>query len=241
FFAGREETATELVRKHYRRSGFDPAALIEPGIKGRLHKHPGLAGQTRAPSRLRTLVLLLAGFALLALEVARSWDQGLVLRALQFVCVPFFYVPGLLAAVAWRKRTEHLNLASLTFLLPGLAIAGAGAFLACFDDWFRGVSFFIQSGPAGNLALAVFPLAAFSSLLNNACSRETPATIRKRQLLLLARRHLARELESRQPALRDEWFPYLLAFGLERDVDRWFHAFGTAAGGATGAAGGFAS
>jgi hypothetical protein len=75
-------------------------------------------------------------------------------------------------------------------------------------------------------------VAALNSLLNNARSRETAETIRRRQALAAIRHWFRRELGRPAPALRDEWFPYLLAFGLNADVDRWFRSFGSASGAA---------
>ncbi|MFY9822974.1 MAG: hypothetical protein WAM82_16450, partial [Thermoanaerobaculia bacterium] len=95
-----------------------------------------------------------------------------------------------------------------------------------------------MAGPGlfGDLALALLPVAAWSSLLNNARSRETAPALHRRQILAAARRMFQRELKQRQPRLHDEWLPYLLAFGLFHEVDRWFHAFGAAGAGAVSAA-----
>jgi hypothetical protein len=56
-----------------------------------------------------------------------------------------------------------------------------------------------------------------------------PEEMALRKRLAAARAHLRRELGRPRPALDDAWVPYLLAFGLGPDVDRWFGAHGGAA------------
>lgn len=216
FFGGRTVTSTAEVREHYRRSGFNPASLIEGDLRRRLENLPPLRGRkTPGPGLRRSLVLLLATLALVGLGALTQWEQALVTAAIAAFCCTWLYVPGLIAAFAWRKRTENLNLASLTFLVPGLVIFALCALIA---SW--------RPGLFSVMALALLPVTVWSSLLNNARSRETPEAIAFRKRLGAARRMLQRELASPAPRLRDEWLPYLLAFGLQRDMDRWFRAFG---------------
>jgi uncharacterized membrane protein YgcG len=132
----------------------------------------------------------------------------------------------MMAAFAWRKRTAHLDAASLTFLIPGLIVLGIGAGAAFLHDWAPASE--VAPGLFASLGLALLPLAIWNSLLNNARSRESDGTIRKRRLLAAARTLLEKELQSANPRLKDEWLPYLLAFGLGTNVDRWFRSFGGA-------------
>ncbi len=69
-----------------------------------------------------------------------------------------------------------------------------------------------------------------------ACSTSPAAGRRRRgvslrQWLAGARNYLAEELRREKPEFSDALFPYLMAFGLDRDVDRWFQAFGIATAG----------
>lgn len=235
FFGSRTETDTETVRKHYAKTGFDPASVVRKELEQRLSGHAELKGSRRPGGGRRTLVLFLGSLALFGLGCLRGWEEGLVLAAIVIFAVTWLYVPGLIAAFSWRQRTERLDAASLTFLLPGLALLAVCLLATFFDDWFS-MRFIARPDLFGDLALALLPAAAWSSLLNNARSREGEPAIRRRQSLAAARRMLRRELKEREPRLRDEWLPYLLAFGLQRDVDRWFRAFGGA-----GSGGGFVS
>jgi uncharacterized membrane protein YgcG len=227
FFSGSTETDTETVRERYKASGFDPVALIKEDLEKKLRTHAELKGTTRPGGGRRTALLFLATLVLFGLDCLGVWEQSLVLALIVLFAVTWLYVPGLLAAFAWRKRTERLDAAALGFLLPGLAIFAVSILATFFGDWFA-VRVIARPGLFGDLALALLPVAAWSSLLNNARTRESGPAIQRRQILGAARRLLRRELGSREPRLRDEWLPYLLAFGLQRDVDRWFRAFGGA-------------
>ncbi|HEV7508004.1 MAG TPA: hypothetical protein VGS07_24180 [Thermoanaerobaculia bacterium] len=66
---------------------------------------------------------------------------------------------GLIAAFAWRKRTENLEAAAFTFLLPGLGVLALCLLAAFFGDWFP-VRFIARPGLFGDLALALLPVAA---------------------------------------------------------------------------------
>ena len=233
FFSGRTEVDTDEIRAHYKSTGFDPAQVIRKDLEARLAHHPELKGKTPAPSRKPTVFLCLAAGLLLLIDgFPFFWDRTLILALIVPALCLAFYVPGLIAAFSWRERTERLDLGSLRFLLPGLGIFVICLVAAFFPDLFPQAGGFLIPGFFGSLALALIPVAALNSLLNNARSRETAETIRRRQTLAAARHWFQGELRRPVPALRDEWFPYLLAFGLNADVDRWFHAFGGKTAGA---------
>ena len=76
------------------------------------------------------------------------------------------------------------------------------------------------------LGATLLALALFNSMINQARSRERAQGIALRKRLASARRYFQQELDRPQPALRDEWFPYVLAFGLDKDAQDWFKAYG---------------
>ena len=77
------------------------------------------------------------------------------------------------------------------------------------------------------LAITLIALALFNSIVNSARSRERSSQgIALRKRLASVRRYFQEELDRPQPALRDEWFPYVIAFGLDRDAQDWFKAHG---------------
>jgi uncharacterized membrane protein YgcG len=228
FFEG-DETDTDSVKKHYRSTGFNPATTIESPLRALLSSHRGLGGHVHPPSRRPTLYLALAALVLFGLAaVSSSLVATAVLLAIVLFLVLWPTVAGQIAAFAWRKRTAHLDAASLAFLIPGLIVLGICAAAAFLREWTPASD--LAQGLFGTLGLAVLPLAVWNSLLNNARSRESDGTIRKRRLLTSARSLLAKELQSANPRLKDDWLPYLLAFGLGTNVDRWFRSFGGPSG-----------
>lgn len=230
FFGGRTEVDTDEIRRHYKSTGFDPSREIREGLEERLSKHAELQGKTPAPPRKPTLLLLLATALCLLLDGLPSfWGRALALALVMSALCLVLYVPGLIAAFLWRNRIARLDLGTLFFLLPALAIFGLCLGTAFFSELFPESGGFLLPGLFGGLGLALIPVTALNSLLNNARSRESLETIRRRQVLAAGRRWLERELGRPQPALRDDWFPYLLAFGLNSEVDRWFRSFGGAA------------
>jgi hypothetical protein len=226
-FLGADETDTGRVRQHYKSTGFDPSKVIAEDLGSRLARR---LGAVPPPSRRRTQVLLLSVAALIVLDALFHPLLTAVLFAIVAFGLIWLWIPAGLAAVAWRKRTERLDLGSLGFLVPGLLVCLWCAFFVFMREWLDWNTTTIPALP-GVLALALIPVAVWSSLLNNARSRESDGTIRKRRLLGAGRRLLRRELKSAHPRLQDEWLPYLLAFGLGREMDRWFRAFGGASGG----------
>ncbi|HEX7184803.1 MAG TPA: hypothetical protein VF756_23455 [Thermoanaerobaculia bacterium] len=238
FFDGRDEVDTDEIRRHYKSRGFDPAGLIREKLEKRLEKRPELKGKTKPPSFRRTLFLALATVALFVLDLFLEWQQGLVVGVIALFGFFWLCLFGILGAISWRHRVESLGRGSLRFLLPAFALVLYCALLVFYPEWFYEAGrLLLRPGLFGCLALALAPVAAFSSLLNQAASRETPEVIRRRRELAGIRRWLADELRRPEPALRDEWFPYLLAFGLQSEVDRWFSAFGGAGRTSPGLAG----
>ncbi|MES1244619.1 MAG: hypothetical protein ABUT39_23635 [Acidobacteriota bacterium] len=222
FFEG-DETDTDRVKRRYKSTGFNPASVIEKPLRELLASHDK-DGPVPAPGRRRTFLLFLAFVVLFGVEIGRSPSPTAALTAMTLFLLLWPTGIGLIFAFAWRRRTEHLDAASLTFLIPGLIAWGICLALAFLPLGALAPGLFAAIG------LAVAPLAVWSSLLNNARSRESDETIRKRRTLAAARHLFQEELESEHPRLKDEWLPYLLAFGLGTNVDRWFRSFGTGSG-----------
>jgi hypothetical protein len=65
-------------------------------------------------------------------------------------------------------------------------------------------------------------------VLRAARTREDPERLALRRTLAAGREFFVRELRKEKPLLEDAWFPYLLAFGLGKHIDKWFRAFGAA-------------
>ena len=245
FFGGRRVTDTEAIRERYKSRGFDPAATVRSGIERQLARrgrelapHKSLPGSGRRV----TLGLFFAFLALMALEAIGRPLPTLQLALLLAVPLGVLYLlVGLVFASLFRKCLTELVWWSLGFVLPGLAFFAQMVVCGFFDRLLPDAGFPLQPGIAGTCALAVLAVMVWSSLLNNARSRERAGGLDRRQRLAAARRLFSRELGRDLPQLRDEWMPYLLALGLGPRVDHWWKRFGGAADAAPLTAGRFGS
>lgn len=224
FFNKRTETDTEAVRQHYKDRGFDPAGVIRPALAKRMRK---LAG--RQPKRRRSkLPWLLFGavVALMGLEGLTRGDTAGVLLAVILVTAPLPLIVGSIFASVYRTATHGLALWSLGFLLPALVLTAALFLASVAEAWLGLAVVDFYPGLFGILALAVFPAWLASAWCSVARTRDAPAAVRLRRRLAEIRLRFVAELHRREPDLDDAWYPYLLAFGLDRHVDGWFTSFG---------------
>ncbi|MBP1634799.1 MAG: hypothetical protein H6Q10_1373 [Acidobacteria bacterium] len=79
----------------------------------------------------------------------------------------------------------------------------------------------VPAHPWALAGLAALWLGLFNSLLNAARPPWAAAEVEARYDLDRARRHIAAELEKPLPALEDRWLPWILALGLEDEVEAW--------------------
>jgi uncharacterized membrane protein YgcG len=98
--------------------------------------------------------------------------------------------------------------------------------------WMAWVCFVAWRGDASLAAVLSHALLWGASVLYVSGLARTPhpaAALATRRRLEAARRHFARELARPEPALADEWIPYLVALGMGRDLDRWLRVHGAVA------------
>ena len=217
FIGGSDWTDTLQVREHYKKTGFDPAGRIRGPLKRLvkgLHDEPAALP---APPLKPTLFLCLAAVVLLAVAVVRRPSDGLVVGLGAGIGIAAL-VPGLGAALRWRSRVASLGPHALGFIIPmGIYAIGLVALL---------VTGGLGSGPLALAGLTLFCVALWSLVTNLAASRDSMERMLFRRRLAAARAFFSSELRQEQPRLRDEWFPYLIGFGLAKHMDKWFRAFG---------------
>lgn len=218
-FAGSETTTdTERIKARYRKSGFDPAGKIRTPLRN-LVKGAAREGAPRKPPVLPSLLGFFGAVVLMAGAIAMEPADAPVVAGVGIATLACYFL-ALGGAVAWRNRVHAVGRSSLLFVIP------LGAALAV-------VLVVVVSGItlASTLALAALMLlvvALANSIFNQARSRENVERIAFRRRLATARAFFAGELRRDQPRLKDEWFPYLIAFGLGDTMDKWFRAFGGA-------------
>lgn len=226
-------TSTDEIRTRYKKSGFDPAAIIRQALTDEFKHMSGMA-ETTTPKQRRwplTVAITAIGIVLLALGVfTRPGDAAVAVLSMPLVIVPG-YLFTLLQAALWKRRVVRPGRHLLRVLVP------LGLMLLTFC-WAMATGFGML-GLLASAGLAVLLVAVSRSSLNVSRTSSPKARLLRRKELASAREYCRVELQKPSPALNDSWYPYLLAFGLGRHVDKWFSAFGGAA--AARSRGGFAS
>jgi uncharacterized membrane protein YgcG len=186
------------LRKHYRSTGFDPARTLREPLA---HAARNLAG---APP---------SGFAIVA-------------GCLAFVIVPFVITTISVAA----GETPNLMFGSGVVLIASLLIGGSyyrnlkgpeSARMIALPPVLLALVGLVR---AGVVMTALLPAIAFMLLIIALALsrwRGTSEQLRNRRNLLAARRYFMEMLQRGEAMIEDRWIPYLLAFGLGKELDRW--------------------
>lgn len=223
FFGGRKNTDTDAVRKHYADKGLDLAEVIRMPIEQRLERLPNSkwSVKTKTVNWQFDAFAVVAAFALLVAAgvTGGDGDQWLAgsesiygLGVLVFASVAARFHSRAIDRLAWRFALV------IAFALP-LVIETAQLLLEAPD--------YLMSASALAAAVA-WTLALLNLILDALRIDEAPEKIALRKKMLSAREYFAKQLRSATPKLRDDWFPYLLAFGLGSHVDSWFRSYGRA-------------
>ena len=214
FFDNRTETSTKEVQRHYKGSGFEPATVIRPGVEESVKKVLP-RGDTRV-GRLAGVALGLIGVVLL---VWFAFSQP-VIGAVAIGVAMGSLLLGILLQIpgyVFRSRMDWGFRAAALLLLPTLAVnLVVAAFL-----WFYAGTGEVEIPWTMTAALTALALCVSSGSINGFKSRQSREAIAFRKRLATGRSFLLRELEKPDPDLQDSWYPWLLAFGLGRQVDVW--------------------
>ena len=215
FFDDRTHTSTALVQQHYRKTGFDPADVIRAGLKARVAVVLP-PGRTPWSVPLLASALYCGGAAL----VGGEWLNGRTSTNAAGLFV-FGALPLILFArregLRFRANIHWRPPRALSSLLPAaLAIVAAASYLWRWAD--SGVVPASDNLVVGVVMLALSVLLAGAGALKSTQHR---AALTFRKLLASGREFFIAELAKQRPALRDEWFPWVLAFGLGKQMDDW--------------------
>lgn len=218
FFEG-DTTSTVKLREHYKKSGFDPALAIRPDVLKAMEAYLQRGDEAALPRARGGGWLFLAGVALVAL--GRPGEQHVPFLGPGVFALVFPAVIGLTLGHVFKERVHWGRLHAAIFLIPASLLLVVAAVMLRFPAA-AGRHALIHAG------FTAVALSFFMGVVNAARSARGPRVTAFRKRLAAVREWLRRELKKPVPALQDEWFPYLVAFGLERDADRWFGAFGGA-------------
>jgi hypothetical protein len=215
FFDGLTETSTELVKAHYHDQGFYPANEIRPELEAAVARLLPVDDPPGAFT-IASLVLFVVGVG--ALVVA--WLQGNLEPIGTLVAVMVWLVVagiGWAAGIQFRAHIDWGRPAALACLMPALILAAATAR----SLWFYAGEGGLEFTPVTVVGVVALVLALINASINSLRSRQSRDTIAFRKALIAGRGFFISELRKERPALRDEWYPWLLAFGLANEVENW--------------------
>jgi hypothetical protein len=215
FFGGRTQTSTKQVRQHYKSKGFNPADAIRKELQSAVES---VLPDGPTPPRLRPAIqaLFLAGIALLAADfyvVRIEVGSAILITAGSALLLGLAWGAG----TAFRSQIHWGHRGAWACLSPTLvAFAAAMAFL-----WYRVLPGIIEASDFLVAAVVAFAVAVLLTSLDAMRSRQHRAAVAFRKRLAAGRAFFIAELEKDAPALRDEWLPWILAFGLAKRMDDW--------------------
>ncbi len=217
FFSG-NTTNTEAIRANYKSSGLDPAGLIRPAVT--LDADTLLGGGKKARGVFGCLgtiaFLMLLGFGAVAMPDERKPVAFIAAGAL-FV----LFVVASSIANYWQSRPDFGRKQALWMLLPWALILAAVSVVSSFEP-----PLLVE------ILLGAAAVCAIATSASVAASKQSSAAIDFRRKLAAVRNYFRAELARPQPQLDDAWFPYVLAFGLGTQAEKWFKAFGGVSSGA---------
>ena len=221
FFSG-AQTSTERIREQYRDVGFNPAAVLQMPLLAEARRVLALGGAPRDHrSCLGALLLAPAVLGLNALVMqmllARSLWPVAPVHIASAGCITIFSLVG--AGWSARFRNDVSDPFRAARLLRGWLVVACVAFVPM-------LLFVPKLGPLGLVLFCALGIAVVASVLWLAVPQDYPQAIAMRKHLVAARRYFERQLGEPAPQLADEWYPYLIAFGLAPDLDMWLGVHG---------------
>ncbi len=216
-FIDGDETDTKKVKKYYRskRKTFDPISKIREPLKKQVKAMTSPAKNPLEMIWLPTLIAFCISFFLLFGDFFFHQFE----RSQEFILGGGLFAAWIISVVAAARYA-----ADAVRVKSKARWVWAGAILIVFIC---------------SLALLVVPLssllalgsaflcaAAVNNILNTGKTRDSREGVKLRRYLASARKYFQEELKKENPKLEDDWFPWLIAFGLGPKVDTWFRQYG---------------
>ncbi len=226
---------TDRLRTYYEKhhKAFDPGAILRRYLRtdelATADNRAAIVGGWKLSVTLALVALVALGTSVYA-EARGGISSGFVLSAAPLVVGSVVFSVALLLiglslrdeVVNPRRRFDTLLIVYSVFV--GALMAGAWVGSGYLGAW-------------GFLVVAAIGAFALNVALNRALTRVGPAQLALRKRLSAAREYFAAQLKRPDPCLQDAWYPYLIAFGLNHEMDRWFERHGPAGGAAMPTAG----
>jgi len=215
FFDGRTTTSTSEVKTRYQSSGLNLVEIIRSDLAAAVKATFPFAS-ARPYHRVGTVVLALAGIGL----AAAAWFNGQLPGPLVFVLPVISLVLALVLSIGGQRFRKRMDRGQGSLMLSLVAPVFFAAAVALFI-WYVAGSGRIEPGPLALSSLVALTLATVVGSVNSRRSAQRREGIAVRKQLTAGRLYFMSQLATPRPAVRDEWYPWLLAFELGKDMDRW--------------------
>lgn len=215
FFDGQTATSTDAVKEHYKKTGFNPVNVIRKELESSVH---AVFPPVDPPRRLNLETMIVFAFGLGAL--AGAWYHGYVIGpAAYMIALGSLILAGLstLPGNLFRSRVDWGRRSAVLWLIPAaLVTTGALYFL-----WFTAGTGAVEIPSVLLMSIVALAIGVINTSVNSLKSREDRIGMALRKKLAAARAFFVAQLRQSRPALRDDWYPWLLAFGLNRQMNDW--------------------
>jgi uncharacterized membrane protein YgcG len=215
-FEGRQSVTTAELRENYANSGFNPVFEIADPLGLEVERLPGMGQEELAPvSFMRTFGLIVVSTLLAFVAMISTGVLPTEFMAAVALCVMMMAASAAFA-VTWI-RPMIAGALTIRFFTAGFAFV---PLMAAIIPWLvyeleaPRSEWFVSS-------VALLGVACASSVYNLAKSRNVLSRMKKRHQLMHAREFFASELQRDQPALHDDWAPYLVALDLSPGMEAW--------------------
>lgn len=222
FFIDGDTTDTKKIRKYYKKKGkvFTPDKKLKEPLDKRVKTLTAAATDPLQYRWLITILLATIGFFLLLFNGFFHREEMAMTVVGGQIGLVGVIVSSVIATTGYRNRSDGVvKRAVLLHILPAILCCSSLVF-----SYFDGSSLLLSG-------LFFFYASGIFTLFSTAKTRDSREGIQLGRDLASARRFFEKELKKASPAIRDEWFPYLLAFGLGPRIDTWSKRFGHTVGG----------
>jgi len=216
-FIDGDATSTKKVKKYYRRERrvFNPVEKIREPLRNKVETLSKDRKNSLETIWIPTLFLAAAAFFLLFADFFLHPQEHLQELLAVGVLIVIWMI-GVNIAVGYRATAQRVKTkAYLLLFFTAVIAAGYMTMLLMVD-----CSTLLLLGSAFMCA------ALINNILNLARTRDSEEGVRLHRYLASGRRYFKQELARQSPKIDDDWFPYLVAFGLGPQVDSWFRRYG---------------
>ncbi|HEX7792737.1 MAG TPA: hypothetical protein VF456_00220, partial [Vicinamibacterales bacterium] len=215
FFDGGTATSTDEVKDHYKKTGFNPVSVIKKDLESSVHAVFPLVDPPRR-FRVETMVVFAFGLGTLV----GAWSRG-------YVIGPVAYVVGLVSLMLaglstlpgnmFRSRIDWGRRSAVLCLIPAAFVTAAVLYFL----WFTAGIGVVEIPSVLLMSIVALTIGVTNTSVNSLKSREDRIGMALRKKLAAARAFFVAQLRQSRPALRDDWYPWMLAFGLNKQMSDW--------------------